>query len=245
MFRYLSRVHVVLLALLVVPAPARSQALAELPAPEAVPVALPASARCAARGAPPGPRWRRVLRASTLPGDEAGAVLAPLQDSLMQAVETHPDDVDLRYLLAVVLGARAETASGRDKIRIAGNLHAQLQVVLDLDPDHAGAEYLLGRLHAAVMRMSRVSRFVATRLLGGGTLAGATWDEAQRLLEAAVAHDPCVPDYHFELARLYAERGDTARAREQLRQTMRLGARSPRDEMVHTRAVVLAERLEG
>jgi hypothetical protein len=58
------------------------------------------------------------------------------------------------------------------------------------------------------MRLDRVTRFLATRLLGGGELRHASWDEARRLLESAERSEPCVPDHHFELARLYLERGE-------------------------------------
>ena len=42
----------------------------------------------------------------------------------------------------------------------------------------------------------------------GDALDGASWETAETLLEAAVQGDPCVPDHHFELARVYAHTGD-------------------------------------
>ena len=88
--------------------------------------------------------------------------------------------------------------------------------VLELDPRHAGASYMLGRLHASVLRLGGFKRFMAKQLFGGGALEGASWEEAQRLLEVAVVEDPCVSEHHFELAQVYAQRGDASGAEREL-----------------------------
>lgn len=157
-----------------------------------------------------------VLGTRTLDREEAKIELLRLQEALATASADRPDDVDLRYALATVFGSRANVEGGRTRVKAAQAMYTQALRVLELDPDHAGAHHLLGRLHAGVMRMDRISRFVATRLLGGGALAGASWSEARVRLEAAVVADPCVPDHHFELARLYAERGQPELAIERL-----------------------------
>ena len=83
------------------------------------------------------------------------------------------------------------------------------------------------------------------KVLGGSELSGANWDEAQRLLEAAVAGDPCVADHHYELAQLHAARGEIARARDRLEQLLRLDLTASRNEVVIERAVVLLQQLEN
>jgi predicted Zn-dependent protease len=87
-------------------------------------------------------------------------------------------------------------------------VRVQAQRVLELDPSHAGASYMLGRIHSSIKRMGGFKKFMARQLYGGEALEGASWDEAQRLLEVAVREDPCVPEHHFELARVYEARGD-------------------------------------
>jgi hypothetical protein len=69
---------------------------------------------------------------------------------------------------------------------------------------------MMGKLHASVLRLGGFKRFLANTLLGGSALKDASWDRAQGLLEVAVREDPCVPEHHFELARVYAHRGDAA-----------------------------------
>jgi len=159
-----------------------------------------------------------VLDTRPLEQETAQVVLLHMQEAVSLEANAQPTDIDAQYALAAVLGSRAEVEGGRTLVKTAQALHAQTLHVLSLDPDHGGAQYLMGRLHAGVMRMDRVTRFVAIRLLGGGALSGASWGEARARLEAAVMDDPCVPDHHYELARLYAERGDRNLAISQLEQ---------------------------
>src|SRR5688572_22043551 len=59
-----------------------------------------------------------------------------------------------RFALAVVLGLRTEREGGKTKIAIASDLKKELDVTLAIDPAHARARHLRGRLNAAVLRMS-------------------------------------------------------------------------------------------
>ena len=192
-----------------------------------------------------GAAWAAMMATAGMESDSAKDLLIVLRDSLRVEVDERPTDVELQYVLAAVIGARAEFECGLGQIRAAKALHAQTRTVLRLDPDHPGAQHILGRLHLAVLRMSRVKRFLATRVLGGSELSGASWDEAQQLLEAAVIGDPCVADHHYELAPHYAARGETARARDRIEQLLRLDLTAPRNEVVIERAVDLLQQLEN
>lgn len=192
---------------------AQTGTMASAPAP---PPNQPAASSCSIRNAQRGAAWQSIVIARRLDRDAAKSALAALQDSLAAEAMAHPDEVQTQYLLAAAMGSRADVEGGREKVRAAKAAHAQATRVLAMDPSHPGAQHLLGRLHAAVMRMDIVTRFLATRLIGGAVLSGASWEEAQRLLEAAAEGDPCVPDYHYELARVYAERGEPTRAIRQI-----------------------------
>jgi len=147
--------------------------------------------------------------ATTLSIDDDGTAkhaLIEAENELRSAALVSPDDVRAQYRLAIVLGARALREGGRTQVGVAKELSLQAQRVLDLEPAHAGGHYLLGYLHASVRRLGWFTRLLATTLLGGGALKRASWEEAQRHLEAAEETDPCEPDYHYELARLYHDR---------------------------------------
>jgi Flp pilus assembly protein TadD len=209
-----------LLAAGLFPTPASTQMDAAI---SVVPVGVRSMAEvCRARASARPPAWHALLEIRARTNDEAREDLVALEHSLRSRLGAHPDDLELRYLLAAVMGTRTDVEGARTRIGIAKELLAHTRRILTVEPDHPGANYLLGRLHAAVMRMDGVTRFVATRVMGGSELSGASWEEARARLEIAAAGDPCVPDHHYELARLYAERGDEELAREQLRNLLAL-----------------------
>jgi hypothetical protein len=151
----------------------------------------------------------QVVRARDLADpDAAEAALAALEPEARAMAAEHPDDAAAQYRLAAVLGAQLDHESGKSKMKGAADVRAQAERVLALDPSHPGASYMLGRIHSSILRMSGFKRFMAKQLFGGGTLDGASWEKAQELLETAVRGEPCAADYQFELARVYAHRGN-------------------------------------
>jgi len=77
-----------------------------------------------------------------------------------------------------------------------------------------------------VMSLSGMTRFMAKNFLGGKVFDSANWDDAQRYMEQSVAADPGRVVHHLDLARVYAARGNSAKAREQYE----LASRAPRTE---------------
>ena len=63
------------------------------------------------------------------------------------------------------------------------------------------------------MRLSGFTRFAARKLLGGKVFDQASWSEARRYMEAAVAADPARITHRLDLAAIYADNGDKPRAR--------------------------------
>lgn len=123
-----------------------------------------------------------LMEAAVATEDEA-EMKAMLLEAELHARRAAADDecsVGRRFALAAVLGMRADREGGLTKIRAASRLHDELKHLLKLDPEHAEARYMMGRLHAGVRRMGRVTRWLATNLLGGGALKEASWEEAER-----------------------------------------------------------------
>lgn len=190
---------------------------------------------------------RRVTRA--LSDSSAGytptCLLAAEEATARDAVARNPRSVDLRYALAVVLGLRADREGGRTKVRAAAALYDQLRVILAMDPGHVGAHHLMGRLEAGVMRMNRMTRWLAIHLLGGNSLKGASWAGAERNLAFAVARAPDVPDYRYELAHLYEDTGRPGLALVEARKVLAMDPSSALEGTVHAKAAALVARLEA
>lgn len=64
-----------------------------------------------------------------------------------RAVETHPGGVDGRYWHALTLGRLGETQGVLRSLSVVSEMRRELETVLELAPDHAGAHFALGMLY--------------------------------------------------------------------------------------------------
>lgn len=111
-----------------------------------------------------------------------------------------------------------------DRIKYGTAVHDEAHAALRLDSLLPGALHVLGMWNAEIMRLSGFARFAAKNLLGGQVMGEASWPNAQRYLERAVAVDPNRITHRLDLAGVYADRGDKARARAEYEAVLRLPA---------------------
>lgn len=132
-----------------------------------------------------------------------------LADSALALLPT----VEALYWRTAARGMRADIESGGDQIDLASAVHEEALAILSLEPGHAGAHHVLGRLHGAVMRLGRIKRFMATRVLGGGALSNASWESAEHHFRKALAHEPQNVEHKLELANVLIDTGREEEAR--------------------------------
>ncbi len=142
------------------------------------------------------------------------AWLAAGQQHAEAAVRARPGDAEGHFSLARAAGRRALTVGVRERIRFSRIIREAALTALKIDSTHAGALHVLGMWNAEIMRLSGLSRTFARAFLGAGAFSVASWDDAQRLLEAAVQQEPRRIIHRLDLAGIYDDRGNTARARE-------------------------------
>lgn len=146
------------------------------------------------------------------------------RDSLYARAEAHsrravrlaPQEVHSLFALALVLGNASLTRGGKARVRSAVEIRDLARRALAADSTHDGAHHLLGRWHAEVRRLSGLGRLFAKTFLGGGVLGEASWDEAIRHLDRAVALDSTRIYHRLDLARVYLDRKRRDDARVQL-----------------------------
>lgn len=170
-----------------------------------------------------------------------GMVSTSREDSLAafsMAVDTayalllaNSDSPDAHYLLAAALGQRLELSGTREKIRLGGIVRQEAEAAVALDPNHPGGHHVLGRLNAAAMRLGRIERFIARRLLGAKSLDGASWEKAEYHFKRAAELLPGDPLNWLELGALYV---DTRRENEALA-VLRQATRAPGSDPVRLR----------
>lgn len=149
-------------------------------------------------------------------------------------------DADAHFVLALVLGQQSRTRGGRERVEFAREIYEAAARALELAPDHAGAEHILGAWHAEVRRLSGLTRFFAKTLLGAGFLGRGSWDSAVVHLERAVDLDPSHIFHRLELAQIYV---DVSRTQEALAQLDAIVPLAPIGDVLDPQHKVDAARL--
>ena len=141
-----------------------------------------------------------------------------------RAVQANPNEAVTHFTMAKALGRAALTMGSRDRVKYAGRVREQALDAIKLDSLDDGAWHVMGVWNAEIMRLNRFARFFAKTLLGGGVMGEANWENAQRDLEHAVALQPTRIVHHLDLAQVYVDVGDKAKAREQYKLVLSLPA---------------------
>jgi len=147
--------------------------------------------------------------------EQRSALYRSAEQYARRAVAANPTNPEAHFQLAVALGRTALTMGPRDRVKFAAEVREQALEALRLDPKHSGALHVMGVWNAEVMRLNGFTRLVAKKLLGGQIFSEANWDNAQSYLERAVALDPNRITHRLDLAAVYADRDQKAKAVEQ------------------------------
>jgi tetratricopeptide (TPR) repeat protein len=160
-----------------------------------------------------------------------------------RAVEANPRDAEGHFELARALGRTALSLGKRQRVKYAKEVRAHALQALQLNPTHAGALDVMGMWNAEIMRLNGFERFAAKNLLGGQVFGEASWKEAVRYLEAAVAAQPERIVHRINLAGVYEDVGNKAKAREQYELVLRAAALDPPDPGYKRQAAEALKRL--
>lgn len=128
-------------------------------------------------------------------------------------VAEHEGSADAHYWLAVALGLKTEYGGPLEKLTTGKEVFFTTARVLELDPDHAGGHEMMGRLHAAVMRLPWLIRKMALGMGMGDALGEASWARAEEHFRRAAEIDPGAVAPRVELAKLYLSEDRPSEAR--------------------------------
>lgn len=160
-----------------------------------------------------------------------------------RAVEVNPNDAEGHFVLARALGRTAQSLGSRERVKYAGEVRTHALHALKVNPKHAGALHVMGSWNAEIMRLSGMTRFMAKNFLGGKVFDSASWNDAQRYLEEAVAQEPNRLVHRIDLAEVYADRKNGAKAREQVDFILKAPTTEVNDARYKRQAEELQKRL--
>lgn len=160
-----------------------------------------------------------------------------------KAVSANPADAEGHFALARALGRTAQSLGSRDRVKYAGEVREHALEALKRNAQHGGALHVMGMWNAEVMRLSGIQRFAAKNLLGGKVFGEASWPEARRYMEAAVAAEPNRITHRLDLGAVYADIGEKAKAREQFEAIARMPATELNDAKYKQEAAAMLARL--
>lgn len=161
-------------------------------------------------------------------------------DALGEAlVDAYPSSADAWYWRSVALGVRTEYSGPFQKLTTGPHVLDATVRTLELDSLHAGGHEMMGRLHAAVMRLPWPIRQLALRMGLGDALGDASWAEAERHYRVAAREDPAAPAPRLELAKLLADRDRPAEAVPVLQELVALSPGNEVDRRIVAEGAVL------
>jgi tetratricopeptide (TPR) repeat protein len=181
--------------------------------------------------------WKAAREIADVAKQLLGDSLKNRRDSLYSLGRTYAEaalkldstNADGHFALALVLGRLSRTRGGKERVRFAKIIYDEAARAVQLDSAHDGAWHILGAWNAEVKRLSGFTRFFAKTLFGAGFMDRATWDDAVKDLERAVALNPQHVYHRFELAGVYLDVGDAAKATAQLQALATLPVGDPMD----------------
>ncbi len=148
-------------------------------------------------------------------GEHRTALYRSAEQYARRAVAANPRDAEGHFQLAEALGRNALTMGVRDRVKLANEIRDEAMAALAIDPKHSGALHVMGVWNAEIMRLNGLSRAIARHFLGGKEFDAANWNDAQKFLEQAVAYDSTRIVHRLDLAAVYEDRGQRAKAIEQ------------------------------
>ena len=131
-----------------------------------------------------------------------------------RAVAANPGDVEGHFVLAWALGRTALSQSPKGRVKYGNEVRSHALECLRLNPAHAGCLHIMGMWNAEIMRLNSFVRLIAKNVLGGKAFGSASWNEAVRYMEAAVAAEPRRVVHRLDMGEVYRDVGQKQKARE-------------------------------
>jgi tetratricopeptide (TPR) repeat protein len=162
-------------------------------------------------------------------GEKRGLYYLHGEQYARRAVAVNAGEAEGHFNLARSLGKNALSQGPKAKIKYATDVRDQALECLKIDPKHAGCLHVMGMWNAEVMRLNGFTRMLAKNVLGGKVFGSANWNDARRYMEQSVANEPDRIVHHLDLAGVYKDIGEKAKAHAEYEAVIKLPNRDVND----------------
>ncbi len=152
------------------------------------------------------------------------------------AIAANPGDPEGHFNLARALGERALSVGVKQRVRFATEIREQALGCLKINPRHAGCLHVLGVWNAEVMRLNSFTRMIVRKVLGGAVFSQASWADAVKYIDEAIANEPTRVVHYVDAAAIYTDQGNKAKAKELYEQALKLPISDYNDRHYKARA---------
>jgi len=129
-----------------------------------------------------------------------------------RAIKLAPKESDPHLALAICLGKVSPLVGNKEGIEASHKIKSEAETAIKLNPKDDFACHLLGRWHQELAQIGGMTRAVA--MIVYGALPNASYDEAVKYFQKAIALDPNRLIHYVELGRTYALMGRKAEAKQ-------------------------------
>lgn len=128
-----------------------------------------------------------------------------------KAIRVDPDNAEAHYSYVLAICRMNEFASNKEKLEVAKTTKSELDLILKLNPHHAGAYQVLGRWHRAATGFNEFEKALINTFFGDVPVG--TYEEAISAFKNAIIYEPKYILHMYELAVTYNEMGQKAKAK--------------------------------
>ncbi|MCF7787212.1 MAG: hypothetical protein K9N47_13880 [Prosthecobacter sp.] len=129
-----------------------------------------------------------------------------------RAVKLAPKDSDPHLAVAICLGKLSPLVGNKESIEASHKIKTEAETAAKLNPKDDFAWHLLGRWNQELAQIGGMTRAVA--MIVYGSLPSASYDEAVKCFEKAIALNPNRLIHYVELGRTYAVMGRKTEAKQ-------------------------------
>ncbi len=143
------------------------------------------------------------------------ALVTKAEQYAIRAFSRDSTSAESHFVMAQALGRAAKVRGPMISVTNGVLVHKHATACLVIQPAHAGCAHVIGAWNAELVRQGAVIMKVAATMSKQPIYLTANWDTAQVYLERAVKAEPNTIIHRLTLGRIYKDRENIAKAREQ------------------------------